>query len=108
MSAAVATRTKDFATFRTRLFTAIMILVASLPALVFYLAPRRVTADTERSLQQTLQTELSSMHKLEKLRHAAPADRCNILVSKPRTHAAIEDDAIDLLYPTAKDELRDL
>jgi signal transduction histidine kinase len=108
MSAAVATRTKDFATFRTRLFTAIMIIVASLTALGFYLAQRRVTADAERNLQQTFQTELSSMHKIEELRHAALADRCNILVSKPRIHAAIEDDAIDLLYPTAKDELRDL
>ena len=48
------------------------------------------------------------MHKLEELRHAALADRCNALVAKPRIHAAIEDDAIDLLYPSAKDELRDL
>src|SRR3954464_3993536 len=108
MSAAVATRTKDFATFRTRLFTAIMIIVATLTALGFYLAQRRVTADAERNLQQTFQTELSSMHKIEELRHAALADRCNTLVAKPRIHAAIEDDAIDLLYPTAKDELRDL
>jgi signal transduction histidine kinase len=42
------------------------------------------------------------------LRHAALADRCIALVAKPRIHAAIEDDAIDLLYPSAKDELRDL
>ena len=48
------------------------------------------------------------MHKLEELRHAALADRCNTLASKPRIHAAIEDDAIDLLYPSAQDELRDL
>jgi len=27
---------------------------------------------------------------------------------KPRLHAALEDNALDLLYPTAKDELRDL
>ena len=108
MSAAVATRSKEVASFRTRLFTAIMVIVATLTALGFYLAQRRVTADAERNLQQTFQTELSSMHKIEELRHAALADRCNILVAKPRIHAAIEDDAIDLLYPTAKDELRDL
>jgi signal transduction histidine kinase len=108
MSAAIATRNKDVASFRARLFTAIMIIVATLTALGFYLAQRRVTADAERNLQQTFQTELSSTRKIEELRHAALADRCNTLVAKPRIHAAIEDDAIDLLYPTAKDELRDL
>ncbi len=108
MSTTGATRTKEVASFRTRLFTAIMVIVATLTALGFYLAQRRVTADAERNLQQTFQTELSSMHKVEELRQAALADRCNALVAKPRIHAAVEDDAIDLLYPTAKDELRDL
>ena len=85
-----------------------MVIVATLTALGFYLAQRRVTDDAERNLQQTFQTELSSMHKVEELRHAAVADRCIALVGKPRIHAAIEDDAMDLLYPSAKDELRDL
>jgi signal transduction histidine kinase len=108
MSAAVATRNKDVASFRTRLFTAIMVIVATLTGLGFYLAQRRVTADAERNLQLASQTELSSMHQVEELRHAALADRCIALVGKPRIHAAIEDNAIDLLYPSAKDELRDL
>ena len=108
MSAAGATRNKEVASFRTRLFTAIMIIVASLTALGFYLAQRRVTADAERNLQQAFQTELASLDQVEELRHAALADRCIALVGKPRIHAAIEDDAMDLLYPSAKDELRDL
>src|SRR4029453_5256774 len=108
MRAAGATRNKEVASFRTRLFTAIMVIVATLTALGFYLGQRRVAADAERNLQLAFQTELSSMHKVEELRHAALADRCNALVAKPRIHAAIEDDAIDLLYPSAKDELRDL
>src|SRR5215471_17538140 len=108
MSDAGETRNKEVASFRTRLFTAIMVIVATLTALGFYLAQRKVTADAERNLEQTFQTELSSMHKLEELRHAALADRCNTLAAKPRIHAAIEDDAIDLLYPSAKEELRDL
>ena len=108
MSAAGATRNKGVASFRTRLFTAIMVIVATLTALGFYLAQRRVTADAEQNLRQTFQTELSSMHKVEELRYAALAERCNALAAKPRIHAAIEDDAIDLLYPSAKDELRDL
>src|SRR5258705_272889 len=108
MSVAGATRKKELASFRTRLFTAIMVIVATLTTLGFYLAQRRVTADAERNLQQTFQTELSSMHKVEELRHAALADRCETLATKSRIHAAIEDNAIDLLYPSAKDELRDL
>src|SRR5215216_7249072 len=108
MSAADATRNKEVASFRTRLFTAIMVIVATLTALGFYLAQRRVTADAEQNLQLAFQTELSSMHKVEELRHAALADRCIALAAKPRIHAAIEDNAMDLLYPSAKDELRDL
>src|SRR6476620_9724676 len=100
MSAAVATRTKEVASFRTRLFTAIMVIVATLTALGFYLAQRRVTTDAERNLQETFQTELSSTHKIEELRHAALADRSKALVAKPRIHAAIEDDVIDVPEPT--------
>src|SRR5437016_9374904 len=108
MSSAVETRDKGVARFRTRLFTAMMIIVAALTALGFYLAQRKVTADAERNLQENFQAELSSLHKLEELRHAALADRCDTLATKSRIHAAIEDNAIDLLYPSAKDELRDL
>src|ERR1051325_11641271 len=104
MRSAVQARDEGVASFRTRLFTAIMVIVATLTALGFYLAQRRVTTDAQRNLQETFQTELSSMHKVEELRHAALADRSIALVAKPRIHAAIEDDAIDLLYPSAKDE----
>src|SRR4029434_9776620 len=108
MRSAVQARDEGVASFRTRLFTAIMVIVVTLTALGFYLAQRKVTADAERNLQDNFKAEISSLHKLEELRHAALAERCNALAAKPRIHAAIEDDAIDLLYPTAKDELRDL
>src|SRR5213593_2908410 len=108
MSPAEQPRDKGVARFRTRLFTAMMVIVATPTALGFYLAQRKVTADAERNLRENFQAELSSLHKLEELRHAALADRCNVLAAKSRIHAAIEDNAIDLLYPSAKDELRDL
>ena len=108
MSAPGQARDKDVASFRARLFTAMMVIVAAVTVLGFYLAQRKVTADAERNLQENFRTELSSLHKLEELRHAALADRCNALAGKSRIHAAIEDNAIDLLYPSAKDELRDL
>jgi signal transduction histidine kinase len=103
-----AKQSRDVARFRTQLFTAMMVIVATLTGLGFYLAQQKVTADAERNLQQSFQAELSSMHSLEELRHAALADRCDTLATKSRIHAAIEDNAIDLLYPSAKDELRDL
>ena len=108
MSAPDQAKDKEVASFRTRLFTAMMIIVAALTVLGLYLAQRKVTADAERNLQENFQAELSSLHNLEELRHAALADRCNTLAAKSRIHAAIEDNAIDLLYPSAKDELRDL
>ncbi len=108
MSSAAQASSEGVARFRTKLFTAMMVIVATLTALGLYFAQRKVTADAERDLQQNFQAELSSLHKLEELRHAALADRCNALAAKPRIHAAMEDNAIDLLYPSAADELRDL
>ncbi|SRR5436190_2273271 len=108
MNSTAQPRNEGVASFRTRLFTAMMIIVATLTALGLYLAQRKVTADAERNLQDNFQAELSSLHKIEQLRHAALVDRCNALAAKPRIHAAIEDNALDLLYPSAKDELRDL
>ena len=109
MTSASEARDKAIARFRTRLFTAMMVIVAALTALGLYLAQDKVRADAERNLDQIFQTEFSSLDKMERLRHAALADRCNVLAVNPRIHAAIEDEgAIDLLYPSAKDELRDL
>jgi len=71
-------------------------------------AQRNVAVTAERDLRENFQAEISSLHKVQALRHAALTERCRELVLKPRLHAALEDNALDLLYPTAKDELRDL
>src|SRR5260370_12052920 len=99
---------RALASFRTKLSAAMMLVVFSVTALGFYLAQRNITTNAERDLQQKFQAEISSLHKLQELRHATLAERCNVLASKPRIHAALEDNALDLLYPSAKDELRDL
>jgi signal transduction histidine kinase len=100
--------TRSAAVFRTKLSAAMMLIVVTLTALGLYLAQRKVAADAEQDLQQNFQAELSSLHKIEELRHAALVDRCAALATRPRIHAALEDNALDLLYPSAKDELRDL
>ncbi|HXX41557.1 MAG TPA: HAMP domain-containing sensor histidine kinase [Chthoniobacterales bacterium] len=94
--------------FRTKLLLAMMLVVSALTGLGLYLAQRTVAANAERYLQQNFQSELSAVDKVLELRRAALAQRCRQLVSKPRIHAALEDNALDLLYPSAKDELRDL
>ena len=94
--------------FRTKLLAAMMLVVSALTSLGLYLSQRTVAAGAERDSQQNFQAELSWLHKIQELRHAELAERCRALVAKPRIHAALEDNALDLLYPSAKDELRDL
>src|SRR6266550_8897582 len=94
--------------FRTKLVAAMMFVVSGLMAFALYFAQRHVTAAAQRDLQQNFQAELFSLDKVQELRNAALAERCSALASRPRIHAALEDNALDLLYPSAKDELRDL
>jgi signal transduction histidine kinase len=94
--------------FRRKLSTAMVLVVSAITILALYLAQRNATATSTHDLQQNFQTELSGLHKVQELRHAALAERCRVLAEKPRIHAALEDNALDLLYPSAKDELRDL
>ena len=108
MIAAAEPNKRAVASFRTKLSAAMMLVVFALTALGLYLTQRNITTNAERALQQNFQAELSSLHKLQRLRHATLAERCRVLASKPRIHAALEDNALDLLYPSAKDELRDL
>jgi len=94
--------------FRTKLLAAMMIVVSGMMALALYLAQRHVAAAAQSNLQQNFQAELLSLDKVRELRNATLAERCGALASRPRIHAALEDNALDLLYPSAKDELRDL
>src|SRR5947207_1824419 len=108
MSSSVEPNHRSVTSFRTRLFAAMMLVVLVLTALALYFAQRNVTATAERDLRENFQAEISSLHKVQALRNSALTERCRELVLKPRLHAALEDNALDLLYPTAKDELRDL
>jgi signal transduction histidine kinase len=108
VSFSVETKQRSVTSFRTKLFVAMMLVVSVLTGLALYFAHRNVAATAERDLRENFQAEISSLHKVQALRHAALTERCRELVLKPRLHAALEDNALDLLYPTAKDELREL
>jgi signal transduction histidine kinase len=85
-----------------------MLVVAGLTGAGLYLAQRNAMANLQRDLQRDFQSDLTALHSVEELRYAALTERCRALVEKPRIHAALEDNALDLLYPSAKDELRDI
>ena len=99
---------RSIASFRRKLSATIVLVVSAITALALYLAQRNVATTAERDLRANFQAELAGLHKIEALRHAALAERCRALAEKPRIHAALEDNALDLLYPSARDELRDL
>ena len=94
--------------FRTKLLVAMMLLVSTVTVLGLVIAERNLTAGVERNLEREFQAELASLNHAQAIRHAALAERCRALVRKPRIHAALEDNALDLLYPSAEDELRDI
>ena len=94
--------------FRIKLLGVMMLVVSGITALGLYLAQRQLATNAERGLEREFQGEVASLHNVQKMHRAALAERCRVLARKPRIHAALEDNALDLLYPNAKDELRDL
>lgn len=94
--------------FRVKLLLTMMLVISSIAAATLYFVQRRAATGAREELQREFQTELAALHNLQELRQAALEERCRSLVRRPRIHAALEDNALDLLYPSAKDELRDL
>ncbi|KAB2669693.1 MAG: hypothetical protein DVB31_05750, partial [Verrucomicrobia bacterium] len=99
---------EGFGRFQVRLMLAMMFLVSAITALGLYLAERNQASGAEIGLQREFQGQLAALRRIQQLRHAALAELSRVLVRKPRIHAALEDNALDLLYPIAKDELRDV
>ncbi len=95
------------AAFRAKLLAAMTLVVAALTLFGLYLMERSVVRETQHDLQLAFASELSLLRTVRYIRHGSLAERCRALVRKPRIHAALEDNALDLLYPSAKDELGD-
>ncbi len=108
MSSAAESRAPGIRRFRVKLLVAMMVVVLTLTSLGIYFAQRRAAEDAQADLQRDFEFELSSLHRLQDLRNAAVADRSRKLAQNARIHAALEDNALDLLYPSAREELRDL
>lgn len=95
------------AAFRFKLLAAMACVVLAITLAGLYLAERSVAAETQHDLQLAFSSEVGLLRTVREIRHASLAERCRALVRKPRIHAALEDDALDLLYPSAKEELGD-
>lgn len=96
------------ARFRAKLFAALMVVIVAVTGVTLYFTQRSVAGAFEQELQRDFQAQLAALDNVQQLRDAALAERCRILVRRPRIHAAFEDSALDLLYPSARDELRDI
>ena len=94
--------------FRVQLIVAMMLVISAITALVLYVADRNLASEVEQGMQRQFQAELATLRKAQALRQAALVERSRALVQRSRLHAALEDNALDLLYPSARDELRDI
>jgi signal transduction histidine kinase len=94
--------------FRVKLLAVMMLVVSGITALGLYLAQRQLAKNAAQELEHEFQAEVALLHSVQEMHHAALAERCRVLARKPRIHAALEDNALDLLYPNAKDELSDV
>lgn len=94
--------------FRTKLLVAMMLVVAGVTLLALYFAEESLAANHEEGLQREFQGEIAAFDRAQEVRRAALVERCRALVRRQRIRAAFEDDALDLLYPNAEDELRDI
>jgi len=85
-----------------------MLVVSAVSTAGLLFAQHYVAASVKRDFQREFQGELAALHAARDVRHAALAQRCRALARRPRIHAALEDGALDLLYPSARDELFDV
>jgi signal transduction histidine kinase len=97
-----------FRRFRLRLFWAIGAVVVVLTGGGLYYAQRNAASGAERDRQREFRAALDRVRSAREMRAAELALRCVAMARKSRIHAALEDDALDLLYLSSRDELGDL
>jgi signal transduction histidine kinase len=101
-------RNSGIASFRTKLLVTMMLVASTVAAAILLFAQLNSAQSVRLGFQREFQNELDALHTVQAVRHAALAERCRVLARKPRIHAALEDGAPDLLYPSARDEMLDV
>jgi len=107
VSAGEETGPAGVSSFRVRLLVAMMLVVSAVAAAGLVLAQHYVASGVRSAFEREFQGEVAALRAAQDVRDAALAERCRALARRPRIHAALEDGALDLLYPSARDEMRD-
>ncbi len=94
--------------FRWRTLAAILVVVVPLTGAGLFIAQNQVARETEEAMQRDFRAATAAIEAARDTRMTALSHRCFLLARKARIHAAFEDDALDVLYSNARDELRDL
>lgn len=108
MKAAGPLPPRDVSRFRLRVLAAITLVIAGLTAIGATLAQRHLVAASRQELEASIQRQIEAAESTRSHRRAIIAEICDALARNPRIRAALEDDALDLLYPSARDELSQL
>ena len=93
--------------FAARLLLAMALLTVLVGAGAVGLARRHLARLQTREAELRFAVGEAGDLALRRLRAEALADRARVLARRPRLHAALEDDALDLLYHAAHDDLRE-
>lgn len=100
--------TAEAARFQWRLLAVLALVVLLTASAVLALARRNIAQEEEHRRETEFQVSLALLRSGQHNRHAMLVERCRTLATKSRIQAALEDGGVDLLYPSARDELRDL
>jgi len=94
--------------YQKRLLFTLSVVIAAVTVLGGLLAERHFSKVAERDFIRTIERQIATVDHSQQARTALLAELCTDLSRQPRIHAALEDGALDLLYPSAANELRQI
>lgn len=94
--------------FSRRLWLALVLLTGAATAVAVGLARWQLLASETEAVRVRFATESGARRALRDWRIDRLQDQVRNLATRPRLHAALEDDALDLLPEVARDELREI
>ena len=100
--------TTEAARFQWRLLAVLALVVLATASAVLLMTRHNIARQEEHRRETEFQMSLALLRSVQLNRHEALVERCRSMATKSRIQAALEDNAEDLLYLSAKDELRDL
>lgn len=92
--------------FRKRLYLSIILVVGLITVFGAAISHKELTRLSEQDFITSIDRSVVAVLHARSVRQQVLADICYDLSRQPRIHAALEDDALDLLYPSATNELR--